>query len=412
MRSGARCGVLVAAVLAGAATAAGRTGGWVEVSEQTEIRDPFASGITHPSVRYSHTSVVWKDMMVVTHGYQYNRLVKPSAPAWLHDTWAFSFTSKQWTMLNDGKGTAPSPRYGHTAFVHGNTMYFFGGDDGDHVASPTNYRSKHYNDLWKFDLNAKSWSEVPKTDPWPPKRSLHAGAMVGAEYVIYGGLGLDDTWAFDLEKNTWRKFQQPPGSEGPGVRYAVSYAGTATHLYIFGGARSGGSPFDDLWAFELAKGLWSSVSPEPKERAKQVVLKQWPPGRSYGSLLSAQNSDGRSYLGMFGGANCSRGCSCKGDTWLYDPATPEGKPKFELVRVDAEPITRYRQSTVEYQGRFYIFGGESYKPYMYHNSISELTMGEESGAVGGASSMLRGAVSAAKKTLSPESNGLVNLEEP
>ena len=70
---------------------------------------------------------------------------------------------------------------------------------------------------------------------------------------------------------------------------------------------------------------------------------------------------------------------------------------------------------VEHAGKFYIFGGESYKPYMYHNSVSELTMvrsGAAAGGTGGAAAMLRGVAAAAKKIVLPESNGLVNLEQP
>lgn len=35
---------------------------------------------------------------------------------------------KKWTIV-DAKGNAPSARYGHTATLHGDCMYLFGGCD-------------------------------------------------------------------------------------------------------------------------------------------------------------------------------------------------------------------------------------------------------------------------------------------
>jgi hypothetical protein len=360
-------------------------GVWDTIAEQATVVDPFAKGITHPSIRYSHTAVVWRDTMVITHGYQYNRLSTPAGPAWLHDTWGFSLSKHTWTMLNDGKGKAPSPRYGHTSFVYRDLMYFFGGDDGDHVASPTNYRTKHYNDFWRFDLARNTWDEVPGRgggEPWPPPRSLHTSGLVGNTFVIYGGLGLGDTWGYDLGTGKWREFVAPAN---PGIRYAASYAADASHMYIFGGSREGGAPFDDFWRFELASGQWTELSPAPKQRPREVAERRWPPGRSYGSALASSNPvTGQPMLALFGGANCSRGCTCLGDTWVYDIAAQ----RFSLVNVPAEPITRYRQTMVERSGKLYVFGGESYKPYMYHNSVIELPLTEHRGPSG--VPMLRG----------------------
>ena len=92
-------------------------------------------------------------------------------------------------------------------------------------------------------------------------------------------------------------------------------------------------------------------------------------------------------LSLYGGANCTRGCKCRGDTWIYNLANA----KFDRVKVapDNEPITRYRQSLVAYEQKLFVFGGESYKPYMYHNSVSELTLEEH--ADGTESSLAAGA---------------------
>ena len=61
---------------------------------------------------------------------------------------------------------------------------------------------------------------------------------------------------------------------------------------------------------------------------------------------------------------------------------------FHAMRCDAD-----RQSLSEHKDNLYVFGGESYKPYMYHNSVSKLTVAAHN-AAGGAGA-LRGLASRA-----------------
>jgi hypothetical protein len=67
----------------------------------------------------------------------------------------FNLSSEEWIphykeplQLNSGSG--PAPRCGHTAVVLKNDMYVFGGTDGD----------IKFNDLWKYDLKQKTWSQL------------------------------------------------------------------------------------------------------------------------------------------------------------------------------------------------------------------------------------------------------------
>ncbi len=75
------------------------------------------------------------------------------------------------------------------------------------------------------------------------------------------------------------------------------------------------------------------------------------------------------------------------------------------------PTHRYRQSLVLHasEGALYLFGGESYKPYMYHNSVSRLQLpralaAETIAAFGGGGGSASGATLAAPhRTDSPRS---------
>eukprot|EP01043_Picozoa_sp_COSAG02_P076169 COSAG02_NODE_16048_length_1117_cov_2.406680_2_plen_71_part_01 len=52
------------------------------------------------------------------------------------------------------------------------------------------------------------------------------------------------------------------------------------------------------------------------------------------------------------------------------------------IRLTACTCTADRQSLSEHNGHLYVFGGESYKPYMYHNSVSKLTVAAHQDAGG------------------------------
>src|SRR5690242_3243623 len=53
------------------------------------------------------------------------------------------------------KGTAPSPRYCHTAAVKNGKIYVFGGYNG----------SDYFNDLYTYDLTNYTWEKLNSTGP-------------------------------------------------------------------------------------------------------------------------------------------------------------------------------------------------------------------------------------------------------
>ena len=66
------------------------------------------------------------------------------------------------------------------------------------------------------------------------------------------------------------------------------------------------------------------------------------------------------------------GCKCYGDTWIFDTTANE----WSAANASDAPIHRYRQSLVldAATGAVYLFGGESYSPYMYHNAVNKLVL--------------------------------------
>lgn len=82
----------------------------------------------------------------------------------LNDLIRFDVKDKSWGRAF-ATGTAPAPRYHHSAVVHGSSMFIFGGYTGD-IHSNSNLTNK--NDLFEYKFQSAHWSEWKFTGRWVP----------------------------------------------------------------------------------------------------------------------------------------------------------------------------------------------------------------------------------------------------
>jgi len=338
---------------------------------------------SHPTVRYSSHAVFYEGQIIITHGYFYNHDI--SKPAWQSDAWAYTARSGMWRQVHRGeKDGAPSARYSGTAVLHKGGLYMYGGDDGGHKRSMNNYVFKAWNsELWRLDLGSYAWRSVtPAGGPstLPPKRALHSAVVLGDAMYVYGGIDHSDTWSFDFATRSWRAIEKGSASKErryhPGVRHSHSAAADPRGggFFVFGGSAHGAPlkplAFDDLWRFDLARASWTLLEAAPSSGLPPQPWGLAPPPRSHSSLVAAPNSS----LLLYGGALCTPGCRCYGDAWVYHIGGEGRAPGWSRVNTSSSPIHRYRQSLVRdpADGSLYLFGGESYKPYMYHNAVDRL----------------------------------------
>lgn len=337
-------------------------GAWVEVAPQTE---PVQGTSDHISVRYSHAGVAWHGSMFVSHGYFYNH--KRHRPAWQSDTWRFDLRALKWERVHrawtgDGDASTPSPRYSTSAVIDAprGRMLMFGGDDGGHRESPNNYIfGAHFDELWAFDLERHAWSRTykPPGAAWPAKRALHGAAIANGRMHVYGGLGISDHWAYELESGAWLKVAATSAESasdsagegyadayptGPGSRHALKLAagGDGRGIYLFGGSRHGTKGamrpkvFDDLWYFAetgarggVLEGVWlrlgggtARITPPKPGAPPPDTGNLWPGPRGHHSLITLAPESGLDVgVVLFGGAMCSPGCACYNDTWVFVP---------------------------------------------------------------------------------------------
>ena len=64
---------------------------------------------------------------------------------------AFNFDSSTWEQVQCERGPVPQPRAGHTAVVHQNKMFVFGGKDDE---------NEKLKEFWMFDFDTRTWAQL------------------------------------------------------------------------------------------------------------------------------------------------------------------------------------------------------------------------------------------------------------
>lgn len=163
------------------------------------------------------------------------------------------------------RGAAPPTREDHTWTVdtEAGLAYLFGGQaDG-----------QAFDDLWAYDLEAGTWTELDPGGSEPAARFGHeAGWLPGRGLAITlgqaGPVFFDDIWLFDPAAGTWREL--PDGGDRPVPRYgSCSGVGPDGRLWISHGFTEEGSRFFDTRAYDFDREAWhdeTPADPRPVER--------------------------------------------------------------------------------------------------------------------------------------------------
>jgi N-acetylneuraminic acid mutarotase len=172
-------------------------------------------------------------------------------------------------------------------------------------------QSELYNDVWAFDTESETWSQVTTQGTQPDIRYGHGTALdaVNDQLVISHGFARDgrhdDTWALDLKTNTWKDLT-PEGTK-PLKRCLLEadFSGISESVYLFGGCSSGFGPCPqgDLWSFDLKSNTWTELvptGPAPSARENPALVVE---PRTGGLILFGGNAGGP-----------------VNDLWKYDPA--------------------------------------------------------------------------------------------
>jgi len=139
---------------------------------------------TQPEKRDCHSSIVYKDQMVIFGG--------GDSFNWYDDMHMFDFKTLTWSEVIT-EGPKPLGRAGHSATLYNDKMYIFGGWNG----------MLTLNDMYMFDLKTLTWSEVNTYCYRPAPRDSHSATLINDKILIIGGghckNRYDDLHEFDLK---------------------------------------------------------------------------------------------------------------------------------------------------------------------------------------------------------------------
>jgi len=178
------------------------------------------------------------------------------------------------------EGTGPGARGGHSATLVGPTdstkasarIFLFGG----HYDCGEGGNFAYLNDTHVLDIDENLWTQPRCRGTAPEPRYGHSAALVGTRVVYFGGRGKDkhfrDLHALDAQSMTW--YQGPSSGGAPSARQGHTAVLHGTKLYVFGGV-CGGKYFGDLHCLDLSSMAWNSpttTGPKPSARFGHTSL--------------------------------------------------------------------------------------------------------------------------------------------
>jgi N-acetylneuraminic acid mutarotase len=262
---------------------------------------------------------------------------RDAAGAPLGDTWVYAVAENAWMPV---EGLAPAPRFGHAVAADParRALYLFGGQaDG----------ATFFNDAWRFDFDALTWSEIITSDPRPAPRYGTSAVLDGAGHVIishgftFAGR-FDDTWSLDPATGAWSDLSPVPETR-PLKRclHEAVWDAARNRMLLYGGCSSGFGPCPqgDLWAFDPATRIWT-----------ELILAESPAARSNPAVIRDETSGG---IWLIDGLTEAGHVA---DLWSLDLSG--SSPRWSEIAPDGPaPAPRASHDAAVLAGDVYLFGG-------------------------------------------------------
>ncbi|XP_050448440.1 uncharacterized protein LOC126849978 isoform X1 [Cataglyphis hispanica] len=218
-------------------------------------------GGERPPALQEHSAVAYKDCLYVFGG-ELGFSAGTETPLWVYNV-----KTNAWRKVRAQRGCAvPRGRRGHTALVHRGQMLIYGGYQDLRGSS---------SELWAFHFETESWHLLSSSESGPAARHKHSAVLHGDAMYIYGGMTdlqeRNDCWRWDVNSASWSMLKNKPG---PGPLHGHAACRLPSCMLIFGG-ESGGLATNELWRFHFGTETWEKLSvsgPKPQPRAESVAL--------------------------------------------------------------------------------------------------------------------------------------------
>jgi len=211
-----------------------------------------------PCQRSLHAAAVWNDSLYVFGGYD--------GQARVNDMYEYNFHLKRWRNTPPSMVT-PSPRDRHAAVVSGNTFYIFGGFDG----------TSRVNDFWGYNFETQGWAMVPTASGEPPSpRHSHMAVTYKDSMFVFGGYDGSyrcDFHEYNFNTETWSHVNS--AGRQPRCRYRASCVVHDDTMIMFGG-HDGSRHLNDTNIYNFLSNTWTQVpnsraTPSPRDSHIAVV---------------------------------------------------------------------------------------------------------------------------------------------
>ncbi len=195
-----------------------------------------------PCQRSLHAAAVWNNSMFIFGGYDGQQRV--------NDLHSFDFNTSTWSLVtNSQDSAAPSPRDRHVAVVWGSGFFVFGGFDG----------STRVNDTYLYDLVNKQWSVLQCGGAVPSPRHSHAAVVYKDSMYVFGGYDGSyrcDFHEFNFHTRTWSLV--PSVGKVPMARYRGTCVVHGETMILHGG-HDGHKHLQDTHIYDFCTRSWSEV---------------------------------------------------------------------------------------------------------------------------------------------------------
>ena len=144
------------------------------------------------------------------------------------------YSQGYWSRVVPRTGsTLPCPRSLHAGAVWTDSLYIFGGYDGQ----------QRCNDLHRYNFQTNCWMpiDIDSAAITPSRRDRHSAVVFEDFFYVFGGFDgrsrVNDIHAFDLENNKWHEVDGPLYGVRilPTPRHSHSAVVYGQSMYIFGG---------------------------------------------------------------------------------------------------------------------------------------------------------------------------------
>jgi len=277
---------------------------------------------------------------------------KTPEPYELGDTWSYDFNNDTYTNMTPSVSPPFLEVGGMEYDSQSDRMVMFGG-----LTDFNNYIV--VNETWTYDYNTNTWEN--KTSGAAPSPRASIGFAYDSEsdrMILFGGENgttkFNDTWAYDLESNTWEKMN-PAVVPGARMLSAMAYDEESDRVILFGGREDGPDKIANTWAYDYNTDSWQELSPSTQ-----------PPWLRAHDMTYDNESD---TIVLYGGSNIDD--LAQGDTWLFDYNTVT----WTKASPYESPSPRLRENLVyDYESDITIsFGGADAGFYIGQIITTDLT---------------------------------------